>query len=117
MFPGHDEIWSAFERDRDAAAFGARWAAFNRASVFPSLALGFIGGHDDPRAASFFDRLEATVTTLRKVRGVSDRACGDRPRLLFAESDGSRCLPSDVGIAAHESIATRGGLRETCRQR
>jgi hypothetical protein len=64
VFLGHDEIWSAFERDRDAAAFGARWAAFNRASVFPTLALGLDGGRDDPRAGTFFDRMEKAVTTL-----------------------------------------------------
>jgi hypothetical protein len=59
VFLGDDRIWSDYERDRDAAAFGARWAAFSRASVFPTLALGLDGGREDPRAAKFFDKLEA----------------------------------------------------------
>jgi hypothetical protein len=62
VFPGEDKIWAQFEGDRDAHAFGARWAAFSRASVFPTLASGLTGGQDDPRAATFVDRLEAGMT-------------------------------------------------------
>jgi len=61
VFHGEDGIWSEFERTGDAAAFGARWAAFNRASVFPTLALGLDGGAQDPRAAAFFTRMQAVV--------------------------------------------------------
>jgi hypothetical protein len=58
VFLGDDRIWREFERDRDAGAFGARWAAFSRASVFPTLALGLNGSRDDPRAAAFVDKME-----------------------------------------------------------
>ena len=61
VFSGEDRIWAAFARDGDAPAFGQRWAAFVRASVFPSLAAALAGGHEDARAAAFFDRLEAAV--------------------------------------------------------
>jgi len=63
MFGGEDRIWAQFESDGDAPAFGARWAAFSRASVFPSLASGLAGGQHDPRAITFVDRLEANLAT------------------------------------------------------
>jgi hypothetical protein len=63
VFLGEDRIWADFERDCDAHAFGSRWAAFSRASVFPTLAGGLEGGRDDPRAATFIDRLEADVAS------------------------------------------------------
>jgi hypothetical protein len=62
VFPGEDKIWAQFEGDSDAHAFGARWAAFSRASVFPTLASGLTGRRDDARAATFVDRLETDVT-------------------------------------------------------
>jgi hypothetical protein len=58
-FLGEDRIWAEYERSRDAQAFGARWAAFSRASVFPTLAAELSGGPGDPRAGEFMDRLEA----------------------------------------------------------
>ena len=61
VFLSDDRIWCEFEHDRDATAFGARWAAFSRASVFPTLALGLDGGRDDPRAAAFIAKLEAAT--------------------------------------------------------
>jgi hypothetical protein len=62
VFLGEDKIWAQFERGGDAHAFGAQWAAFSRASVFPTLAWGLSGGRGDPRANGFIDRLEAQVT-------------------------------------------------------
>ena len=62
MFLGEDRIWTQFQGDGDARAFGAQWAAFSRASVFPTLAAGLAGGGADPRAAAFVDRMEAGVT-------------------------------------------------------
>jgi hypothetical protein len=61
VFDGDDWIWLQFERDGDAKAFGARWAAFSRASVFPTLALGLDRGGSDPRARTFMDELEAAM--------------------------------------------------------
>ncbi len=58
VFNSEDQNWLAFKADHDAKKFGARWAAFSRASVFPTLALGLDGGRDDPRAAQFVNKLE-----------------------------------------------------------
>jgi SAM dependent carboxyl methyltransferase len=58
IFFGQDLIWSDFEQHRDSHEFGARWTAFSRASVFPTLALGLDGGRKTARAAEFFQRLE-----------------------------------------------------------
>lgn len=63
MCDGKDWIWSQFERDGDAGGFGARWAAFSRASVFPTLALGLDGGRNNPRADTFLDKLETAMAT------------------------------------------------------
>jgi hypothetical protein len=60
-FEGEDHIWRQFERDRDAGEFAARWAAFSRASVFPTMTLGLAGGRNDPRVAAFMDKLESGV--------------------------------------------------------
>lgn len=62
IFEGEDRIWEDFQRDRDAHKFGARWAAFSRASVFPTLAEALDGGVDDRRARAFMDKLEAANT-------------------------------------------------------
>jgi hypothetical protein len=61
VFHGEDRIWAEFKASGDARAFGAQWAAFSRASVFPTLAGGLDCGPDDPRAAAFPDRLEEVV--------------------------------------------------------
>jgi salicylate 1-O-methyltransferase len=60
VFIAEDEIWRAFENNGDAEAFGSRWAAFARASVFPTLATALDDG--PVRARQFFDRLESGVT-------------------------------------------------------
>jgi SAM dependent carboxyl methyltransferase len=62
IFLGEDHFWSDFERDGDARRFAARWAAFSRASVFPTLAGSLNGGRNDPRAAQFVERLESDTT-------------------------------------------------------
>jgi hypothetical protein len=61
IFLGEDRFWAEFEANGDAYTFGARWAGFSRASVFPTLAAGLDGGREDTRAATFVDRLEADV--------------------------------------------------------
>jgi hypothetical protein len=61
VFLGQDPIWNDFERDGDVRAFGARWAAFVRASVLPTLALGLDGGGVGTRASRFLDSVEAEM--------------------------------------------------------
>ena len=58
VFNGEDQVWLEFERNRDADAFGAQWAAFARASVFPTLAAELESGRSDPRAGRFVQRME-----------------------------------------------------------
>jgi hypothetical protein len=61
VFNAEDRFWTQYQVDRDAKAFGAQWAAFVRASVFPTLASALEGGVADPRSAQFFDQLEAGI--------------------------------------------------------
>jgi hypothetical protein len=61
VFDAEDRFWSQYRVDHDAKAFGAKWAEFARASVFPSLASALDGGRSDPRCGEFVDRLEAGV--------------------------------------------------------
>jgi len=57
-FDGEDGIWLEYEQHHDATQFAKQWAAFARASVFPTLAGNLTSG-GAPRAADFCDRLEA----------------------------------------------------------
>ena len=61
VFDAEDRFWTQYRVDHDAKAFGAQWAAFARASVFPTLASALEGGRNDPRCGEFMDRLEAGV--------------------------------------------------------
>ena len=61
VFNAEDEFWERYETNHDAALFGARWAAFARASVFPTLAAALDGGRDDPRTERLVDQLDAGV--------------------------------------------------------
>jgi hypothetical protein len=61
VFNAEDRYWIRYQSDKDAKAFGAQWAAFARASVFPTLAGAVARGHDDPRTPQFFDRLETGI--------------------------------------------------------
>ena len=58
VFLGRDRIWEEYEQSGDARAFGGTWAAFVRASTFPTLALGLGGGSKDPRVSRFYQDLE-----------------------------------------------------------
>ena len=60
IFLGEDHIYEDYERDRDAGAFGRRWAAFVRASTFPTLAQALEGGGEE-RAERFYDLFEARL--------------------------------------------------------
>jgi hypothetical protein len=62
LFHGEDRIWTQFEASGDAHAFGAQWAAFCRASVFPTLAASLDGAPDSALSVKFFDELETGVT-------------------------------------------------------
>jgi len=59
VFSGEDHIWAEFQNNGDSLAFGARWAAFSRASVGPTLATSLDPG--EGRAAEFMRRLEARM--------------------------------------------------------
>jgi len=61
VFDAEDRFWTQYRVDHDAKAFGAQWAAFARASVFPTMATALDEGRTDPRRAEFLDRLEAGV--------------------------------------------------------
>jgi hypothetical protein len=60
IFLGEDHIYEDYEKDGDAGAFGQRWAAFVRASTFPTLAEALTGGGEG-RAQQFYDLLEARL--------------------------------------------------------
>lgn len=83
IFQGEDRIWTEFIRTGDAPAFGARWAAFSRASVFPTLAAGLEGGHADPRGAAFIDRLEAAMAA--RLAAAPERMLIPLARMVFAK--------------------------------
>ncbi len=61
VFDAEDRFWTQYRKDKDAAAFGAQWAAFSGASVFPTLADALEGGRADPRRAEFLETLERGV--------------------------------------------------------
>ena len=61
VFDAEDRFFNQFRIDHDAKAFGARWAAFTRMAVFPSIGSGLAGGATDPRRDTFFDGLEAGI--------------------------------------------------------
>ncbi len=56
-----DRYFQQFTRDKDANAFGAQWASFVRAAIFPCLTAALTGGADDRRAAEFSDQLERSI--------------------------------------------------------
>jgi salicylate 1-O-methyltransferase len=61
VFNAEDRFWVRFQSDGDAEAFGAQWAAFARAALFPTLAGALDGSVNDPRAAEFVEQLEGAV--------------------------------------------------------
>ncbi len=67
VFSGEDQIWADYTQDRNAQFFGARWAAFSRASVFPTLASALKPNSNLARSAEFIAQLESrTATQLAK---------------------------------------------------
>jgi SAM dependent carboxyl methyltransferase len=61
VFDAEDRYWAQYQTDRDAEAFGAQWAQFCRAAVFPTMATALDGGVNDPRSTDFYERLEAGI--------------------------------------------------------
>jgi hypothetical protein len=61
MFNAEDRFWARFQTDGDAGVFGAQWAAFARAALFPSLTGALDGGVKDPRAVEFVEQLQAGI--------------------------------------------------------
>jgi hypothetical protein len=59
-FNAADRFWKQFQSDGKAALFGAQWAAFLRAALFPTLAAAFTDERAEP-TSPFFDKLEAGV--------------------------------------------------------
>lgn len=85
VFEGDDRIWTEFEEHGDARAFGAAWAAFSRASVFPTLAAQLDGGVTDPRGSSFFDTLERGMAA--RLAAAPQRMKIPLARVVLAKSD------------------------------
>ncbi|MGB0878000.1 MAG: SAM-dependent methyltransferase [Mycobacterium sp.] len=61
IFDADDRFWDRYQIDSDPVAFGARWADFARASVFPALSNALTDEAADPRVSELFDRLEKGV--------------------------------------------------------
>jgi hypothetical protein len=65
IFFGEDRIWTEYQSHGDGAMYAARWAAFSRASVCPTLATSL--DNSEVRAAEFIDRMEARMIARLKV--------------------------------------------------
>jgi hypothetical protein len=65
VFYGEDRIWTEFQSHGDATKYAARWAAFSRASVCPTLAASL--DNKEVRAGEFIDRMEARMIGRLKV--------------------------------------------------
>lgn len=57
LFDAEDRFWKQYRSDGNAKAFGARWAAFCRASLFPTLSWALADDRQQPTSV-FFDELE-----------------------------------------------------------
>ena len=60
-FEAEDVFWARYLVDGDAGKFGAAWAGFARAAIFPTLTTALDGGSGDPRAAGFAEALESQL--------------------------------------------------------
>ena len=59
-FDAEDRFWKQYQSDGKATTFGAQWAAFLRAALFPTLASALDDDRADP-TSPFFDGLESGV--------------------------------------------------------
>jgi hypothetical protein len=108
VFFSEDRIWADFEDGGEAREFGARWAAFSRASAFPTLAAGLEGGRADSRAITFLDRLEADVAA--RMAASPERMLIPLAKLLLVKAEPKSCLspPANPSVNAPENtIAAR----------
>jgi len=87
VFDGDDSIWARFQTTGDAHAFGAQWAAFSRASVFPTLAAALDDQADPVRRTRFIDALEASVAA--RLATTPERMRIPLARMLLVKSAGS----------------------------
>jgi len=87
VFDGDDSIWARFQTTGDAHAFGAQWAAFSRASVFPTLAAALDDQADPVRRTRFIDALEASVAA--RLATAPERMRIPLARMLLVKSAGS----------------------------
>ena len=71
IFHGEDPIGAAFAADGDAQAWAERWTAFNRASVFPTLAARIEGPDAADRRAAFIAALDRAM--VRRLAAVPQR--------------------------------------------
>lgn len=62
LFDADDRFWRQYRSDGNAKVFGAQWAAFSRAALFPTLAAALDPTRGLP-VATFFDHLEKGVAT------------------------------------------------------
>jgi hypothetical protein len=87
---GEDRIWEDFERTCDADKFGAQWARFLRASVFPSLATALHPAGGAARAENLFNRLEAGTAT--RLAAAPARMTIPLARMVLVKADATpRC--------------------------
>ena len=92
LFHGEDRIWTQFEASGDAHVFGAQWAAFCRASVFPTLAASLDGAPDSARSVEFFDELETGVAARLAVAPV--RMTIPLAQMMLVRANGSARRPA-----------------------
>lgn len=79
-------IWNTFQTVGDAHAFGAQWAAFSRASVFPTLAAALDTGNP-AGGTRFIDALEAAVAA--RLAAAPQRMRIPLARMLLVKAAGS----------------------------
>jgi hypothetical protein len=60
LFDAEDRFWKQYQSDHKTDTYGARWAAFLRAALFPTLALALDAARAQP-VASFHDALESGI--------------------------------------------------------
>lgn len=88
LFHAEDRIWTRFEASRDTRSLGAEWAAFSRASVFPTLAAALESGGDQQRAGEFIDRLESGVA--ERLAAAPQRMLIPLAKMLLVRGPGAR---------------------------